>query len=226
MDQEIFVVNNLPKPLTAEETEYYLLKKEQNVAAARDELILHNIFLVIYLINKEFKDEPYDEKDLLQIGLMGLMRGIDNYKTNLKVNFNTFIYQNILTEINTYIEKNTNINISSLDQIVEIDEDGEEIQLIETLSDNYTEDLTYNYIQDEESRIVKKIVTNLPKKDRYIIESYFGFNKKKLTQEEIAKSLNVSKSLISRRVRFLLDKIKIMLQANRINLADYNVKKR
>lgn len=203
---EIFVsIDNLPEPLSNEETKELLIKAKNNDIESRNKLIEHNIKLVIYIVKKKFSYTEYSRKELVSIGINGIFKAIKNFDINKRINFSTYLTKAITTEILLYMrnDKINNKNIKSIYNPSKIDED---ILLIDALSSNI--DLENDYIDSEIYRYIDELVKSLPDKKRNVIELYYGFNNTdKMIQEEVGNKLNISKQYVN---KILVESIEIL----------------
>lgn len=203
---EIFVsIDNLPEPLSNEETKELLIKAKNNDIESRNKLIEHNIKLVIYIVKKKFSYTEYSRKELVSIGINGIFKAIKNFDINKRINFSTYLTKAITTEILLYMrnDKINNKNIKSIYNPAKIDED---ILLIDVLSSNI--DLENDYIDSEIYRYIDELVKSLPDKKRSVIELYYGFNDNdKMIQEEVGNKLNISKQYVN---KILVESIEIL----------------
>lgn len=203
---EIFVsIDNLPEPLSNEETKELLIKAKNNDIESRNKLIEHNIKLVIYIVKKKFSYTEYSRKELVSIGINGIFKAIKNFDINKRINFSTYLTKAITTEILLYMrnDKINNKNIKSIYNPAKIDED---ILLIDVLSSNI--DLENDYIDSEIYRYIDELVKSLPDKKRSVIELYYGFNDNdKMIQEEVVNKLNISKQYVN---KILVESIEIL----------------
>ena len=200
---EIFVsIDNLPEPLSNEETKELLIKAKNNDIESRNKLIEHNIKLVIYIVKKKFSYTEYSRKELVSIGINGIFKAIENFDINKKINFSTYLTKAITTEILLYMrnDKINNKNIKSIYKPLTIDED---ILLIDILKSPMN--LENDYIDSEIYRYIDELVKSLPDKKRNVIELYYGNDK--MTQEEVGNKLNISKQYVN---KILIETIEIL----------------
>jgi len=199
--------NVFPDPLTKEEEEKYiklLLNKDKN---ARNILIERNLRLVAH-ITKKFENSGFDNDDLISIGTIGLIKGIDSYSKEKGTRITTYCAKCIENEILMYFRSNkkNNLNIS-LDDPIGYDKEGNDITVLDVLK---TEDIDYidNMFKNEKQEKLKEYIKVLNKREKEIIEKRYGLNNNdELTQKEIAKSLNISRSYVSRIEKRALTKI-------------------
>lgn len=190
--------NIFPDPLTKEEEDLYISKAKLGDNEARNKLIEHNLRLVAHIVKKyEHKKEEAD--DLISIGTIGLIKGIDSFSYKHGTRITTYCARCIENEILMYFRSNkkTNKNISINDSIG-FDKDGNEITFLDILSapdNDFAIDLqTKNNIDD-----LKKYFNVLNNREKEIIIKRYGLNNtKELTQKEIASKLNISRSYVSR----------------------------
>ena len=188
-----------PSPLSEEEEKLYLEKlKNNNDKEARDKLIMHNLRLVAHIV-KKFDPKNRETDDLISIGTIGLIKGIDTYNFDKNVKITTYAARCIQNEILMYFRssKKTNLNIS-LDDYIGFDKDGNEIKLIDVLKDN-TKDFIETINTNDNVKRVEKYLKNLNEREKDIIIKRYGlYNTKEKTQKEIAKEKNISRSYVSR----------------------------
>ncbi|MBO6195268.1 MAG: RNA polymerase sporulation sigma factor SigK [Bacilli bacterium] len=195
-----------PEPLSKEEEEKQielLLKKDKN---ARNSLIEHNLRLVSHIVKKyNTKD---DTDDLISIGIIGLIKGIDSFSPNKGNKLTTYCARCIDNEILMHFRNNkkNNSNIS-LDEQVGYDKDGNEISLLDILKTpnvDYVEDIN---IKDN-IKLLSRYMNILSDREKCIIYKRYGlFNYEELTQKEIAKELGISRSYVSRIEKRALTKL-------------------
>ena len=192
----------IPEPISKKElTNLFKLVKEGS-AEAREKIILHNIRLVVYEINKKFMDFNYDKDDLFSIGIIGLIKAVDSYDMTKGYEFSTYAIRCIDNEILMVMRNSKKIiNIISLENIVSRNNDDEDgIKIQDQLTDDYN--LEEENEKTEIYKIIREVVNNLQNEDKEIIMLYFGFyNDHPYTQKEIANKLNISQSYVSRIIK-------------------------
>lgn len=197
-DKELFIGElELPHPLSKDETRRQIDLAASGSKEARDKLIMHNIRLVLFEVLNKFAKTGYEKKDLVSIGNIGLLKAINTYDLSKGFEFTTYAIKCIDNEILTFLRKAKNDkNNDSLDQVIFKDENGNEVTLVDRLSDD--SNIAEDYEKNETYFIVREMIKELPYRDKEIILMYFGFyNKKIYTQSEIAEKLNISRSYIS-----------------------------
>lgn len=211
--EELFIDGyKLPKALSKQEM-YELLELMKNGDInAREKLVEHNIRLVLYEVTGKFKNVFYDKKDLVSIGIIGLMKAINTFDTTKKVEFATYAVRCIDNEILMFLRKiKKHQNVESLDNSVYQGSDGRDIKLEDMLSDDTN--IEEDYTDNETYQIIRMIVDKLPEREQLIIKLHFGFiDDKTYTQKEIADKLQISQSYVSRLVTKIVNKIGVLLK--------------
>ncbi|MFI3260866.1 MAG: RNA polymerase sporulation sigma factor SigK [bacterium] len=187
-----------PEPLSEDEEKKCILEMKNGSKDARNKLIEHNLRLVAHIV-KKFDSKNADVDDLISIGTIGLIKGIDTYKFDQDVKITTYAARCIQNEIlmNFRSNKKTNLNIS-LDDYVGFDKDGNEIRLIDVLKDESTDFIEQINTKDNIKRIEDYLcLLNTREKD-IIIKRYGLYNTKAQTQKDIAKNMKISRSYVSR----------------------------
>ena len=190
--------NIFPDPLTTEEEEIYLEKAKSGDMFARDKLIEHNLRLVAHIV-KKYEHKKDDEDDLISIGTIGLIKGIDSYSENHKTKLTTYVARCIENEILMYYRSNKrNSKNISINEAVGFDKEGNEVTLLDILKTPNPDFALDIHNQDNIKRI-DKYFSVLSDREKEIIEKRYGLNEQdKLTQKEIAKYYNISRSYVSR----------------------------
>ncbi len=181
-----------------------MLNKDVN---ARNKLIEHNLRLVAHIV-KKYESKNYDSDDLIGIGTIGLIKGIDSYTKEKDTRITTYVARCIENEILMHFRTNKkHQNNISLDDSIGLDKDGNSINLIDVLEDtNDTIEDKVNLIQNIE--LLNKYINKLNKREKEIIIKRYGLNNtKEMTQKDIAKELNISRSYVSRIEKRAITKI-------------------
>lgn len=200
--------NVLPAPLD-EATEMELLLKTRNGdMEARNTLIVHNLRLVVY-IAKKFESTKISIEDLISIGSMGLIKGVETFKIEKNIKLATYASRCIENEILMYLRKTYKMRQEiSLDEILNVDSEGNEMVLADILASVDPETLE-TLTKDEDKKEIYQALENLPKRERDIIVMRFGlFGHEPLTQKEVADILGISQSYISRLEKRIIDKMR------------------
>lgn len=185
-------------PLTEEEEDKYVKLMLNGDTAARNKLIEHNLRLVAHIVKKfDSKDNMTD--DLISIGTIGLIKGIDTYKDNKKTKITTYAARCIQNEILMYFRatKKSNNDVLLSDSIG-FDKEGNEINLIDVIEDK-TPDIDGIITTNDNISYLKKYLTLLNPREKQIIIKRYGLNnEEEKTQKEIAKEMRISRSYVSR----------------------------
>ena len=202
-----YSTNAFLDPLSTEDEEKYvklMLDGDQN---ARNKLIEHNLRLVAHIV-KKFDTNQNMTDDLISIGTIGLIKGIDTYKNSKKTKITTYAARCIQNEILMYFRQNKKTNNDvSLSDIIGYDKEGEEINLIDVLTEEEPNYIDYITLKDNVSDL-KKYLNTLNKREKNIITKRYGLNgEKEKTQKEIANELKISRSYVSRIEKRALTKI-------------------
>ena len=187
-----------PEQLNKEEEERLIKEMKLGNKEARNKLIEHNLRLVAHIV-KKFEATGHDVDDLIGIGTVGLIKGIDTYSDNKKVKLATYAAKCAENEILMYFraDKKNSKNVSLYEEI-SYDKEGNKITIMDVLK---TDDVDYadEIYKNDNIELLKKYLKVLNKREKIIIEERYGLNgKDELTQKEIAKKLNISRSYVSR----------------------------
>ena len=204
--------DKLPPPLSKEEELKYLIELKSGNDKARDVLIEHNLRLVVFLA-KKYESTGYDMEDLVSIGSIGLIKGINTYKIDKNIKLATYASRCIANEILMYIRKNKNRKTEiSLEDALNYDQDGNELHLEDVMGT--PDDLVVKEFEEtEEKRSLTKEIELLDERDKKIMIMRYGlYNTKEYTQKEVADKLNISQSYISRIEKKVINNLKNTLQ--------------
>ena len=197
----------LPPPLTKEEEARVIssLAYDEN---ARNTLVEHNLRLVVY-IAKRFENTGTGIEDLISIGTVGLIKAINTFNADKNIKLATYASRCIENEILMYIRKNAGHRCEiSIDEPLNVDWDGNELLLSDVLGSEEDE-VGYEFEIREERRRVREAVASLPERERVIIEMRYGLGgKREMTQKEVADSLGISQSYISRLEKRIISELK------------------
>ena len=209
----------LPPPLETDEEKCCLIALvDKNVAMSKEQakkqLIEHNLRLVVYLA-KKFENTGVCVEDLISIGTIGLIKGINTFNPEKKIKLATYASSCIENEILMYLRRNNRVKLEvSFDEPLNTDWDGNELLLSDILGTD--EDVIYKDLETEvEISLLKKAMLSLNERERQIIELRFGVNRvenKELTQKEVADILGISQSYISRLEKKIMARLKKEIQ--------------
>lgn len=202
-----YSINVFPEKLSKEEEETYLERFYLGDKEARSKLIEHNLRLVAHIV-KKYENKNYDIDDLISIGTIGLVKGIDSYKQNRKTRLTTYAARCIENEILMYFRSNKkHLNNVSLNDSIGFDKEGNEISLIDVIKGS-TEDIAEELNTQNNIDLLHTYLKLLSSREKEIIIKRYGlFNTKEKTQKEIAKELKISRSYVSRIEKRAMTKI-------------------
>lgn len=197
---EVFFVgatDKLPPPLSKEDELKYLIRAKTGDEEARNILIEHNLRLVVFLA-KKYENTTYDIEDLVSIGSIGLIKGINTYKIDKNIKLATYASRCISNEILMFLRKNKRKKAEvSLEDALNYDAEGNELHLEDILGTDA--DLVPNeYEKQVDKEILSKEIEDLQDRDKEIMTLRYGLNNtKEYTQKEVAEILGISQSYIS-----------------------------
>ena len=177
---------------------------------ARKMLIEHNLRLVVYLA-KKFENTGICVEDLISIGTIGLIKGINTFNPGKKIKLATYASRCIENEILMYLRRNNKIKLEvSFDEPLNVDWDGNELLLSDILGTD--EDIIYRDMETEvEISLLKAAVNHLGPREKEIICLRYGIGRgdgKEMTQKEVADRLGISQSYISRLEKKIMKRLK------------------
>jgi len=208
---EIFYVGNLenlPEPLTKEEEIIYVKKAEEGDSKAKETLIEHNLRLVVFLA-KKYENTKIDLEDLVSIGTIGLIKGVNTYKLDKNIKLATYASRCIDNEILMFLRKNKKRRGEiSFEDSLSYDGEGNELHLEDILGTE--KDIVTKGIEEEhDKKILYEEINKLKKRDKEIMILRYGlFNTKEMTQKDVADLMGISQSYISRIEKKVIKKIK------------------
>lgn len=201
----------LPAPLSTDrEGECIKNLIENNDEEAKSMLIEHNLRLVVY-IAKKFDNTGVGVEDLISIGTIGLIKGINTFKPDKNIKLATYASRCIENEILMYLRKNNKTKLEvSIYEPLNVDWDGNELLLSDILGTD--EDVISKGIESEvEKKLLYKAIEKLNHREKVIVEMRYGLNNKdgeEMTQKEVADSLGISQSYISRLEKKIIKRLK------------------
>ena len=202
----------LPPPLTPEEEKVLLARMADGDPAARDELITHNLRLVVYLA-KKYEGSGVPSEDMVSIGTIGLIKAVNTFTPERSIKLATYASRCIGNEILMYLRKSSNRRQeASIDEPLNIDGDGNELLLSDILGSD--ENMVGQQLeQDAERAGLRRAVSSLSARERRIMELRFGLTDGvERTQKEAADALGISQSYISRLEKRIIQTLKLQLE--------------
>lgn len=198
----------LPPPLTKEEEYALALKSSEGDKFARDKLIEHNLRLVVFLA-KKYENTGYDIEDLVSIGSIGLIKGINTYKADKNIKLATYVSRCISNEILMFLRKNKKKKVEvSLEETLNYDAEGNTLALEDVLGTE--EDIVLeNVSKKQETKYLIDELNTLNDREKLIMTLRYGLNNtEEYTQKEVANMLGISQSYISRIEKKVIKRIK------------------
>ena len=208
---KVFYINGadtLPPPLSKEEEQKVFELMDTDFEKAREELIVHNLRLVVY-IAKKFESSGTNLEDLISIGTIGLIKAVNTFSKEKNIKLATYASRCIENEILMFLRKSSQYKHEiSIDEPLNVDWDGNELLLSDVLgTDNDV--VNVNIENETEQQILRKLVEALPDRERIIMEMRFGLKDgKELTQKEVADKIGISQSYISRLEKKIIKRLR------------------
>ncbi len=198
---------SFPEPLSSSDEENYIKLKMNGDSNARNKLVEHNLRLVAHII-KKYESKLVSNDDLISIGTIGLIKGVDTYSPDKGVKITTYCAKCIENEILMYFRTNNKYSKDvSMNEVIGYDKDGGEISIIDVIqasSPDFLEGLELK----ENINLVNKYLDVLTDREREVIVRRYGlFNRKSETQRVISKKMGISRSYVSRIEKKALEKI-------------------
>ncbi len=191
--------NNLfPEPLNPSEEDKCIKEMQNGSVEARNTLIEHNLRLVAHIV-KKFEHDVNIQDDLISIGTIGLIKGIDTYSDSKNVKLTTYCARCIQNEILMYYRSNNKYSKNiSINDSIGYDKDGNEITIVDILKCEKP-DFALDLYERENIKLLSKYINVLTKREKEIIMYRYGLGGvDELTQKEIAKKIHISRSYVSR----------------------------
>ena len=203
-------LDKLPEPLTKEDEIKYVQLSMKGDKIAREILIEHNLRLVVFL-SKKYENTGVDLEDLVSIGTIGLIKGVNTYKLDKNIKLATYASRCIDNEILMFLRKNKRRKGEiSLEDSLSYDQEGNELHLEDVLgTDN---DIVTKGIEDEnDKKALYEEISKLKGRDKKIMVLRYGlFGNKEMTQKDVAELLNISQSYISRIEKKIIKRLKVI----------------
>ncbi len=200
-------LDKLPEPLSKEEELFYIQKGDEE---AKAKLIEHNLRLVVFLA-KKYENTGVDLEDLVSIGTIGLIKGINTYNMDKNIKLATYASRCIDNEILMFLRKNKKRRSEvSFEDSLSFDSEGNELHLEDILGTE--EDIVTRGLEEEtEKNLMYAEIEKLNKRDKEIMTLRYGLNnKEEMTQKEVANALGISQSYISRIEKKVINRLKFL----------------
>ena len=210
-EQDIFYIGGsdiLPPPLKGAQEQAALEALERGDEGAKQTLVERNLRLVVY-IARRFENTGINIEDLISIGTIGLMKAIGTYRLEKKIKLATYASRCIENEILMYIRKTANQKTEiSLDEPINMDGEGNELLLSDILGTD-EDTISRPLEEDVDKKVLRQALQTLPPREQEIVFLRFGLEgRKELTQKEVAQTMGISQSYISRLEKRILQRLK------------------
>lgn len=200
-------LDKLPEPLTKEEE---VMLVSEGSKEAKDKLIEHNLRLVVFLA-KKYENTGIDLEDLVSIGTIGLIKGVETYNLDKNIKLATYASRCIDNEILMFLRKNKKRRTEiSFEDSLSFDAEGNELRLEDILGTD--EDIVTRDLEKEvEKKLLYEEIDKLNSRDKEIMIMRYGlYDNKELTQKEVAQKLGISQSYISRIEKKVISKLQVL----------------
>ena len=200
--------DKLPEPLSREEEQEYVKRSMNGDEMARSKLIEHNLRLVVFLA-KKYENTGVDLEDLVSIGSVGLIKGVNTYKLDKNIKLATYASRCIDNEILMFLRKNKRRKGEiSFEDNLSFDSDGNELHLEDVLGTD-SDVVTRGLEKEIEKKILYEEIEKLSSRDKKIMILRYGlFGHEEMTQKDVAELLGISQSYISRIEKKVIRKLK------------------
>ena len=201
-------LDKLPEPLNKEEEAIYVSRMEAGDTYYRDKLIEHNLRLVVFL-SKKYENTGTDLEDLVSIGTIGLIKGVNTYKANKNIKLATYASRCIDNEILMFLRKNKKRRGEvSFEDSLSYDSEGNELHLEDILGTE--SDIVTKPLEDEiDKKTLYEEISKLNDRDKEIMILRYGlYGNNELTQKDVALKLGISQSYISRIEKKVIKRLK------------------
>lgn len=210
LDGEVYYINGsdtLLPPLDKEEEELLLIENAKGNMEARNKLIEHNLRLVVY-VAKRFETNSFNLEDLISIGTMGLIKAISTFKSDKNIKLATYASRCIENEILMFLRKKSKMKVEvSLDEPLKMDYDGNELLLSDVLGTDPNE-ISENLLVEEKKAALYRAIECLKPREKLILKMRFGlYECEEMTQKDVADTLGISQSYISRLEKRIIKKL-------------------
>ena len=198
---------SFPPPLSAEEEKRCFEKMNSGDTGAREKLILHNLRLVSHIVRKYYSTAKNSE-DLVSIGTVGLVKAVDTFRLTKGAKFATYAAKCIQNEILMHFRAQKKLSAEvSLNDTIDVDRDGNPLTYMDVISSEESMEEEVERKIDT-ARALHYVKTVLSERERQIIIMRYGLcGHRAMTQREVADSLKISRSYVSRIEKSALEKL-------------------
>ncbi|HIZ56944.1 MAG TPA: RNA polymerase sporulation sigma factor SigE [Firmicutes bacterium] len=211
LQKDLYYINGpetLPPPLSREEEAEVFALLKTNEEKAREELVVHNLRLVVY-IAKKFESTGVGVEDLISIGTIGLIKAVNTFCPDKNIKLATYASRCIENEILMHLRKNVQLkNEVSIDEPLNVDWDGNELLLSDILGTE-NDSVNRGIEAEAEKSLLIDCVNHLGERERVIMQLRFGLlDGREHTQKEVADIIGISQSYISRLEKRIIKRLK------------------
>ena len=202
--------DKLPAPLSKEDEAYYVGLSIDGDKNARSKLIEHNLRLVVFLA-KKYENTGVDLEDLVSIGSVGLIKGVNTYKPGKNIKLATYASRCIDNEILMFLRKNKRRRGEvSFEDNLSFDSEGNELHLEDVLGTD-SDIVTKGLEEETNKKLLYEEIERLGDRDKKIMIMRYGlYNSEEMTQKDVAKLLGISQSYISRIEKKVIRRLKLL----------------
>lgn len=207
-------IEEVPRSLTNDEQIYLLEQLRLGNDEAREKLIVHNLRLVMHEANR-ICCSYVELDDRIASGIIGLIKAISTFDLSRGIKFSTYAKECIDNEILMLLRKERKENNRKGLSFNDVFYDGEKGRTLtfEEVIEDENSDFIQDYLDEEERKIIRKLVFSLPETEKSIITLYYGFNGKRYNQKQIGEILGLSQSYVSRKIIMTLNKLELELKS-------------
>lgn len=210
-EENIFFIGSadkLPEPLSKEEEVSYVERSMSGDLEARSKLIEHNLRLVVFL-SKKYENTGIDLEDLVSIGTIGLIKGVNTYKLDKNIKLATYASRCIDNEILMFLRKNKKRRTEiSFEDSLSYDSEGNELHLEDILGTE-SDIVTKGLEEETERKMLHSEIAKLNERDKEIMTLRYGLKSgREMTQKDVAQVLGISQSYISRIEKKVIRRLK------------------
>ena len=207
--------SSFPPALRKEEEETLFRKMQEGDLAAREKLIEHNLRLVAHMIKKYDADQG-EQEDLISVGTIGLIKAIDSFRPSFGNRFATYAGKCVQNEILMYFRSQKKFSVeTSLGEAIEVDKDGNPLTILDVMKveDRIVDEIS---LKGQTSLALYAVEHLLDEREKRIVRMRFGLDgTKPVTQREVAASMKISRSYVSRLEKAALTKIRVFMEQPR-----------
>ncbi len=202
--------DKLPEPLSKEDEVMYVERSMNGDEFARNKLIEHNLRLVVFL-SKKYENTKIDLEDLVSIGTIGLIKGVNTYKLDKNIKLATYASRCIDNEILMFLRKNKKRRGEiSFEDSLSYDAEGNELHLEDILGTE-SDIVTKGLEEETDKNMLYEEINKLNKRDKKIMTLRYGLNNQdEMTQKDVADLLGISQSYISRIEKKVIRRLKVL----------------